>query len=157
MCYKTVANATKGFHIRWGTGIFPRYRNVSGPYVSIKRINQAKHIVAHILSEEEIRIVRAFQTFARKKYYNKHIKVDVDIQAAKDMINNTVLHTRDNELYGESDGEQIWISKIKMSGEILVGTMLHESLHNIATFNGKDICERDEHAIMIMLGEVLDY
>jgi len=155
MCYKSVAKVTKGFHIRWGTGIFPRYRDVSGPYVSIKRINQAKNIVTHILAEEEIRIVKAFETFARKKYINKRIKVDVDIQAAKNMVNNTVLHTRDNTLYGESDGEQIWISKIKMSSEVLVGTMLHESLHNIATFNGKDICEKDEHTVMISLGEVL--
>ena len=39
----------------------------------------------------------------------------------------------------------------------LVGTILHESLHNIGMINGKDICEKDEHAIMKSLGEQLDY
>jgi hypothetical protein len=44
-----------------------------------------------------------------------------------------------------------------MSNEALVGTILHESLHNIGTINGKDICEKDEHTIMKSLGEKLDY
>ena len=51
---------------------------------------------------------------------------------------------------------KFWISAIKMSNEALVGTILYESLHNICTINGKDICEKDEHAIMNSLGEQLD-
>ncbi len=73
------------------------------------------------------------------------------------MVENTTLHTDDEELYGESDGFQIWITAIKMSNESLIGTILHESLHNICTINGKDICEKNEHAIMKSLGEVLDF
>ena len=67
------------------------------------------------------------------------------------------LITDDEGIYGESDGVQIWISSVKMSNEALIGTILHESLHNICTINDKDICEKDEHAIMVSLGEVLDF
>ena len=85
------------------------------------------------------------------------MNVKVDILGAIDMVENTTLHTDDEGLYGESDGVQIWISSVKMSNEALIGTILHESLHNICTINGKDICEKDEHSIMESLGEVLDY
>ncbi len=53
--------------------------------------------------------------------------------------------------------DKVYVSAIKMSNEALVGTILHESLHNIGTINGKDICEKDEHTIMKSLGEQLDY
>ena len=157
MSYKAVAKSTKGYKIKWGKGIFPEYGNLSGPEVSQKRINRAKTIVKLILEQEENKITKAFQTFARKKFYNQNVNVKVDILGAIDMVENTTLHTDDEGLYGESDGVQIWISSVKMSNEALIGTILHESLHNICTINDKDICEKDEHSIMVSLGEVLDY
>ncbi len=156
--YKEIANSTKGFQkLHWGKALFPDYRNLSGPKVSQKRINRAKSIVKYILEEKSQRIIKAFENFAKKKYYQKNPTTEVSILRAINMVENTTLYTEDECLYGYSDGYQIWISAIKMSNEALVGTILHESLHNIATINGKDICEKDEHAIMKSLGEQLDY
>lgn len=156
MSYKSIAESTKGYKIKWSKGIFPDYRNLSGPEVSQKRINRAKNIVKLILDQERLKIRKAFHTFAKKKFYNQNVNVNVDINCALNMVDNTTLHTNDEALYGESNGIQIWISSIKMSNETLIGTILHESLHNICTINDKYICEKDEHAIMESLGEVLD-
>ena len=156
MSYKSIAESTKGYKIKWSKGIFPDYRNLSGPEVSQKRINRAKNIVKLILDQERLKIRKAFHTFAKKKFYNQNVNVNVYINCALNMVDNTTLHTNDEALYGESNGIQIWISSIKMSNEALIGTILHESLHNICTINGKYICEKDEHAIMESLGEVLD-
>ena len=157
MSYKIIAKSTKGYKIKWGKGIFPEYGNLSGPKVSQKRINRAKTIVKLILQQEKNRIEKAFNTFAKKKFYNQKVNIKVDILAAINMVDNTTLHTDDQDIYGESDGEQIWISSVKMSNETLIGTILHESLHNICTINNKDICEKDEHAVMVDLGEKLDF
>ena len=156
MSYKSIAESTKGYKIKWSKGIFPDYRNLSGPEVSQKRINRAKNIVKLILDQERLKIRKAFHTFAKKKFYNQNVNVNVDINCALNMVDNTTLHTNDEALYGESNGIQIWISSIKKSNEALIGTILHESLHNICTINGKYICEKDEHAIKESLGEVLD-
>ena len=48
---------------------------------------------------------------------------------------------------------KIWISSNKLSDDELVGTILHESLHYLVTFNGNDICEKDEHQVMAKLGD----
>ena len=143
--YKEIANSTKGFKkLHWGNCLFPDYRDLSGPKVSRKRINRAKIIVKSILQQQRQKIIKAFEIFAKKKYYKQNPKTVVSITRAINMVENTTLYS-------------IWISAIKMSNEALVGTILHESLHNISTINGKDICEKDEHTIMKSLGEQLDY
>ena len=156
--YKQIANTTKGFSkLHWGKCLFPDYRDLSGPKVSQKRINRAKIIVKYILRQESNRIIKAFESFAKKKYYNQNPIINVDMKRAVSMVENTTLYTDDECLYGYSDGYSVYISAIKMSNEALVGTILHESLHNIGMINGKDICEKDEHTIMKSLGEQLDY
>lgn len=154
MKYKQLAKSTKGLSIRWSDNLFPNYRkNMSGPKVSKKRIKRCVKIVELMLDENRNRITKTFYEFAKKKFYNKSVKVEVDIDSAIDAVNNTILHTDDDALYGESDGITIWISSIKMSDEELVGTILHESLHNICTINNKEMCEKDEHAVMRQLGD----
>lgn len=153
MKYKKLAQSLRGFNIRWqNTGIFPKYRNISGPKVSKKRIRRATRIVKLILEEEEDKIVKAFKMLVKKRYNSKK-KVEVDIDSAIECVDNTVLSKESDEIYGESDGEKIWISEVKMSDEYLVGTILHESLHHICTLDGKDICEKDEHYVMNYLGD----
>ena len=93
----------------------------------------------------------------KKKYYNKNPITVVNLESAISMVENTTLYTGDECLYGYSDGYSVYVSAIKMSNEAWVGTILHESLHNIGMINGKDICEKDEHTIMKSLGEQLDY
>ena len=45
--------------------------------------------------------------------------------------------------------------KNKLSDAHLIGAILHESLHYLARFNNKEICEKDEHYVMELLGEKL--
>ena len=154
MSYKKLAKSTKGLSVRWSNNLFPDYRKyMSGPDVSVKRIKRCVKIVKLILDENRNKITKSFTDFARKKYYNKNINIIVDIDSAIEAVNNTILHTDDDELYGESDGITIWISSIKMSDEELIGTILHESLHNICTINNKEMCEKDEHSVMRQLGD----
>ena len=89
MSYKSIAESTKGYKIKWSKGIFPDYRNLSGPEVSQKRINRAKNIVKLILDQERLKIRKAFHTFAKKKFYNQNVNINVDINCALNMVDNT--------------------------------------------------------------------
>ena len=81
--YKQIANTTKGFSkLHWGNCLFPDYRDLSGPKVKQKRINRAKIIVKYILRQETQKITRAFETFAKKKYYNKNPTTIVNLESA---------------------------------------------------------------------------
>jgi len=153
MSYKKLAKELKGMHILWGTQtIFPKYKNTSGPLVSKKRINNATKIVILILKEEKNKIINAFKLLAKKKYKGENIKIKIDFESAINCVNNVKLINND-DIYGITDGYTIWISPTKMSYDYLIGTLLHESLHYICTFNNKSICEKYEHYVMRILGD----
>ena len=154
MSYKIIAKKIKGVHINWENGkIFPKYKYNSGSHVSQKRINKAIKIVLAILEDEEESIKKAFKKFAEKRYKGKNIRVNFSFNTAKDKVKNTRLGKEDEDLHGEASFYKIWISSNKLSDDELVGTILHESLHYIATFNGNEICEKDEHIVMAKLGD----
>ena len=78
--------------------------------------------------------------------------MQLDLKGAAGRVDNTsVCH--DESLYGESDGERIWIAKEKVNDAYLLGTMLHEALHYAARINNKYICEEDEHRVFRALGD----
>ena len=143
----------KGVRIRWNKkNIFPEYDDTSGPLVSQRRINRLKILLIALVTEEKHRILRAFTTFAKKRY-DKPVAVRMDLKATIDRIHSTFVCKSDSA-YGESDDKKIWIAgNEKMSSAYLLGTMLHESLHYMCTFNDKWISESDEHAVMRSLGE----
>ena len=154
MSYIRYVKSIKGLDIIWkNNNIFPFYKNISGSTVSNKRLKHAKNIVLLILKEERNKIENAFKTLAKKKFNNKPIFMKFDFKSSINRVINTVLSNESDDLYGESDGVKIWICKNKLSDQDLVGTILHESLHYICTFNNKDICEKDEHYVMKLLGE----
>ena len=153
MSYRKMVKKMKGMNIKWSDNIFPDYRDISGSYVSNKRINRAKKIVIQILIYEKNRIIDAFKTLAKKRYYNKKVNIKFHIDKVIDRVNTTKLARENDDLYGETDGYNIWVSSIKMSEEELIGTILHESLHSSTTFDNKEICEKDEHYVMRLLGD----
>ena len=106
--------------------MFPDYRDVSGSHVSQKRINTAKKIVILILLQEERKITKAFEGFARSRYKKKKVVVAVDIQSAIQRVSNCKLKRDNEDDYGEADDEAIWISACKLSDESLIGVILHE-------------------------------
>lgn len=157
MSYIKYVKTIKGMDVQWKVPfIFPKYKETSGSIVSNKRIKRAKEIVLLILLEEQEKIKNAYKTLAKKKYKDKKISIKYDFNSCLDRVKNTILAKENEILHGESDGYKIWISKNKLNDGHLIGTILHESLHYAATFNDKEICEKDEHYVMELLGESLD-
>lgn len=145
----------KGFNIKWkNNNIFPIYKEISGSYVSQKRINRAKSIVLEILNTEKDKIEKAFITLAKRKYKDKNILIKYNFNSSINRVVNARLSNENDDIDAETDDNIIWICKNKMSDAHLIGAILHESLHYLAKFNNKDICEKDEHYVMEMLGEI---
>ena len=154
MKYRKLSSEIKGMHIVWkDRKIFPDYKFNSGSRVSQRRINRAAKIVIQLLDEEEERIKKAFKELADKKYKGKKITINYDFKSAKYRVQNAKVNKESDTVDGESDYDQIWINSNKLSDDELVGVLLHESLHYLTTFNNKDICEKDEHYVMKLLGE----
>ena len=131
--------------------IFPKYPNTSGPYVSQRRINKQKNKVINILQQKKPQILLAFKQLAKR--YSKKPVIEINIDQAIEKVKNARVIYSSNNLHGESDNYRIWIPSAKMNDTYLLGTMLHESLHYICNFNGKDICSKDEHYVMALLGD----
>ena len=131
--------------------IFPKYPNTSGPYVSQRRINKQKNKVINILQQKKPQILSAFKQLAKR--YSKKPVIELNIDQAIEKVKNARVIYSSNNLHGESDNYRIWIPSAKMNDTYLLGTMLHEALHYICTFNGKDICSKDEHYVMALLGD----
>lgn len=142
----------KKVNFKWKNGnIFPCYPKTSGSFASQRRINKLKHITLSIIKEGAHIIENAFKTLAKSR--GKRINVEMHLDWAEMKIKNARMANEDNGLHGISDGSTIWISKNKINDAELLGVLLHESLHYCCTFNGNDICEKDEHRVMRMLGD----
>lgn len=131
--------------------IFPKYPNTSGSHVSQRRINKQKDVVIHILKTKQTQIMLAFKKLAKR--YSKTPKIELNIEQAIEKVRNARVIYDSEDLHGESDDYRMWIPAAKMNDTYLMGTMLHEALHYIATFDGQDICEKDEHYVMALLGD----
>lgn len=151
MSYKKIQ--IPGVHIKWNNQIFPRYdKKISGSYVSQRRINKLKALAKKILEEERQRIQTVFMDYIRHRYKGRLMKVTFDIDGARERVENTYV-CHDETLFGESDGEKIWIAKDKMSDAYLLGTLLHEALHYTVLINGQFMCEKEEHRVFRRLGD----
>jgi len=131
--------------------IFPDYPNTSGPYVSQRRINKLKPKVIEILNTKKSIILKGFQKLAAR--YEKSPVIRLNMDAAIDKVRFARVSGESDAMHGESDDYRLWIPKNKINDTLLWGTMLHEALHYICTFNGKDICTKDEHYVMRLLGD----
>ncbi len=143
----------KGVHINWGNNVFQIYKYNSAPILSKKILTRAIYIVIKIFDEERNKIEKAFSDLARKRYRGKVINIDFDYETVYRRVYSTKISSENEYCYGESDENQIWICRNKVPYDILVGTILHEALHYFAYFNGKEICEKDEHYVMRQLGD----
>jgi len=143
----------KGVYLNWNDNcVFPEYKYNSGPVVSNKILKRAKKIAIDILINEKDKIEKAFKLLT-KRYKDKYIEITYDYEAAYRRVRSTKLCPANDYCYGESDESGIWICKNKIDYAELVGTILHEALHYFAYFNKKEICEKDEHYVMRILGD----
>lgn len=131
--------------------IFPVYPNTSGSHVSQRRINKQKEGVIRVLQTRRADILAAFQQLAKRR--SKPPRIELHIDTAVEKVRRAKVTYDSEDLHGESDDYRIWIPAAKMNDTYLFGVMLHEALHYIATFDGKDICAKDEHYVMALLGD----
>jgi len=131
--------------------IFPKYPSTSGSYISQRRINKQKQAVIHILKTKQPQILAAFKQLAKR--YRKQPKIELNIDQSIEKVRNAIVTYDSDELHGESDDHRMWIPAAKCNDTYLMGTMLHEALHYICTFDGKDICSENEHYVMRLLGD----
>lgn len=131
--------------------IFPEYPNTSGSYVSQRRINKLKQGVIHILETRQDDIRKAFEHLAKR--YTKPPKIELHVEQAVKKVRNARVTSESDDMHGESDDTRIWIPGNKINDVRLLGIMLHEALHYMCTFNGQDICSKDEHYVMQLLGD----
>lgn len=131
--------------------IFPEYPDTSGSHVSQRRINKLKEPVVQILRQRADTIRKAFEKLATRYDKQPVLKLHIDDAIAK--VRNARVTEESDSLHGESDGYRMWIPAAKMNDTYLLGVMLHEALHYVATFDGKDICAKDEHYVMRLLGD----
>ena len=154
MGYRKYCNSLKGVNLKWeAQKVFPNYTYKSGPIVSRKIIKRAVEVVRRILTHERKKIEKAFKTLADIRYGHNKARVTFDYDNAYRRVLATKLCPANEYCYGESDNTGIWICKNKIHYAELVGTILHESLHYFAYFNDKEICEKDDHYVMRMLGD----
>merc|ERR1712080_565300 len=97
--------------------------------------------------------MEAWKQFTAKRYKRKNVILKVNIKDAIKRVETTKLQPDDDETYGEADEDNIFITEAPLSDEALIGTILHEALHFMATLNGKEICEKDEHTVIKALGD----
>ena len=149
-------NKNSKIQVKWNNNnIFPIYKEISGSHVSQKRINRAKNIVIEILTIERNKIDKAFKTLINKKYKDRSIVIKYYYNSTLERVKNAKLSKESDIIDAETDDNIIWVCKNKMSDAHLIGAILHESLHYLARFNNKEICEKDEHYVMELLGEKL--
>ncbi len=119
--------------------------------MSQRRINKQKEGVVRVLETKQTQILSAFKQLAKR--YSKPPRIELHIEQAVEKVRNARVTYDSDDLHGESDDVRMWIPAAKMNDTYLFGTMLHEALHYICTLDGNDICEKDEHYVMRLLGD----
>ena len=142
----------KGVRVRFRPSmVFPDYPGTSGAQVSQRRVNRLKPTAIAVLQDRERVVFRAFQAFARRRHSDRPPKVRFDLTSALRRVEGAAVCAEG--VYGECDEERVWVAREKMNDAYLLGTLLHEALHFSTTFNGKFVCEEDEHAVFRDLGD----
>ena len=144
--------AVKGAHVRFRPSkLFPLYPNTSGSRASQRRVNRLKPLALAVLQDRKGIVVKAFEAFARRRHADRPPKVRFDLEGALRRVRGAAVCAEG--VYGECDEERVWVAREKMNDAYLLGTLLHEALHYAVTFNGKFVCEEDEHAVFRCLGD----
>ena len=126
--------------------------------MSREEFAKAKRRACEALTVE--RVLPPFRAYLYKRFGIPNHRVRFDHEDAIRRIGSAMLmsHTeseqRWNELYGETDGDGIWIMR-NMSFEDQVSTLMHEALHDSVHIERvtrsskfKGIDEENEHIVM---------
>ena len=94
---------------------------------------EAKIVALHVFTPELI--LPLFEDHLTKKYKVSPDDIHFDFEGARSRLANAVLlsvgesREREDEIYGETDGETIWILR-GLELEECVQTLIHEAMHD---------------------------
>ena len=95
-----------------------------------------------------------FKCYAVRKYKCKPQQVTFDDKRAEQLIDNAVLYIDDPKYLGQTDNIQIRINAVRpLTYADIVGTLIHESMHNWCSVRGKYMSMQNEHHCMGMCGD----
>ena len=133
--------------------VYPDYPEDTDVLVTDKRLSIAKWQAAQLFDEKGDEIRRRFTNYALRKYRCKRRQIKFDNVGAVRRIKRAVLCYDDEEIWGRTDGHTIEISAGYMSYPQLVGTLLHESLHDWCRVRGRVMSCAGEHFCMHKCGD----
>lgn len=110
---------------------------------------------AQILMKSRLEVAHArFRNYAVRKYKCKPQQVTFDDNGALKRIKKAVLFDDEPGLMGRTDGEVIEISSnCEMNHSEIVGTLIHEAMHDWCKVRGKSMSCAKEHYCMSMCGD----
>ena len=141
--------------------VYPTIRQTPLKHLTRKMFSDAKSISIKLLRYNPEGVIEVYAKYLKTKYgiYHEQLKYDL-VPAIKRIKDATFIRDRP-DIFGETDGESIWISKsYKFTFNSLVSTIIHEALHcTVKVYRPTRHCEwkclseDDDHYCMWLLGE----
>ena len=118
------------------------------------RLEKAKWQARHLFKLRHDFTRRKFYNYAMRKYKRcKRHQVRFDSAGALRRIRDAQLSHEDMNLLGQTDGSVIEIMGVAMSHAQIVGTLIHEALHDWCFVRGRAMACENEHYCMVKVGE----
>ena len=141
--------------------VYPILRHTSPKYLSRKMFLDAKQVSIELLKYNPDGVIDIYAKYLRTKYGIHKEQIKYDLEPAIKRITNAAFIRDRPDIFGETDGSSIWISKAyKFTFHSLVSTLIHEALHCTVKVNRptrqsvwKCLSEDDDHYCMWLLGE----
>ena len=133
--------------------VYPEYRAKKRALVTPQRLQIAKWQSKQLFKDGLSTAKVYFRNFALRKYRCKRSQITFDDKGALRRLENAILCDDHPDMWGQTDGKQIEICECEMCDDLLVGTLLHESLHDWCRVRGKVMSCRAEHYCMAKCGD----
>jgi hypothetical protein len=122
---------------------------MKGKFVTHKQLSVAKWQARKLFTDRVDLAEKRFRNYAVRKYRCKPQQVTFDNFGALKRISKAVLFDDDPSLLGRTDGVTIEISGgCDMTYPELIGTLIHEAMHDWCRVRGKFMsCGREHHCM----------
>lgn len=117
------------------------------------RMNIAKTQALSLFKTHRAAAQLRFRRHALRKYRCKSSWVVFDDDAAEKRISEAVICYDDDSILGRTDGHTIEIACVDMSHPELVGTLIHEAMHDWCKVRGRSMSCVSEHLCMGKCGD----
>ena len=134
--------------------VYPVYPETDADNVTQRRLSLAKWQATGLFQNGLQVAHRRFRDYAVRKYRCKPQQIRFDDKGAIQRIRRAVLFDDEPWLLGRTDGETIEIcAACPMTHAEIVGTLLHEAMHDWCRVRGKFMSCANEHYCMSRCGD----